>query len=124
MKSNVSKLISDIKCLTDLICKLGRELIEEQEEKISTSQTQSQLRAATLQAASFQVDEIKRIRASDEIKRIRASERLSNPGHSERHSLQRGRSEQLVQAHLNEVQHIRASKLRAVTHVAQVQRLT
>ena len=110
--------------MSDLIGKLGRELVEEQEKKISISQTQTHFREATLQAASFQVDEIKRIRASDEIKRIRASEQLSNPGHSERLSLQHGRSEQLVQAHLNEVQRIRASKCRVDTHVAQVQRLT
>ena len=110
--------------MSDVIGKLGRELVEVQEEEISKSQTQTQLRAATLQAASFQADEIKRIRASDEFKRIRASERLSNPGHPERLSLPHDRLEQLVKAHLNEVKRIRASKRRADTHVAQVQRLT
>ena len=47
--------------MADIIGKLGRELVEEQEEKISKSQSQTQLRAATLQAASFQANEIKRI---------------------------------------------------------------
>jgi len=104
--------------MSDLIGKLGCELVEEKEETLSTSQTQTQLREshlATFQAASFQVDDIKR---------IRASERLSNPGRSERLSLQHGRSERLVQAHLDEIQRIRAFKRRANTHVAQVQRLT
>ena len=104
--------------ISDLIGKLGRELVEEKEEKLSTSQTQTQLREsplATFQAASFQ---------ADEIKRIRASERLSNPGRSERLSLQHGRSERLAQVHLDEIQRIRASKRRADAYVAQVQRLT
>ena len=86
--------------MSDLIGKLGRKLVEAQEEKLSTSQTQPQLREShltTFQAASFQ---------ADEIKRIRDSERLSNPGRSERLSLQHGRSERLVQAHLDEVQRI------------------
>ena len=104
---------------SDIIGKLGRELVEEQEEKISKSQSQTQLRAATLQAASFQAKEIKRIRASDnETKRIRAFERLSTPGHPERLSLPNDRSEQLVKAHLTEVKRIRASKRLADTHVA------
>ena len=58
--------------MSDLTGKLGRELVEGKEEKLSTSQTQTQLRGqtqtqlreshiATFQAASFQADEIKRI---------------------------------------------------------------
>ena len=102
--------------MADLIGKLGRDLVEEKEGKLSTSRTKlRESHLATFQAASFQ---------ADETERIRASEQLSNPGHSERLSLQHGCSERLAQAHLDEVQCIRASKRRADAHIAHVRRLT
>ena len=88
-------------------------MVEEKEGKLSTSQTQlCESHLASFQAASFQ---------ADEIKRLRASEQLGNPGRSERLSIQHGRLERLAQAHFDEIKCIRASKRCADAHVAQVQ---
>ena len=48
--------------MSDLIGKLGQELVEGKEGKLSTSQTQlRESHLASFQAASFQADEIKRL---------------------------------------------------------------
>ena len=94
----------------DLICNLGQELEEENDEELFTSQTQlRESNLASFQAALFQ---------EDEIKCFQASEQIGNPDRSEQLSLQLDCLERLTQAHYEEIQRIRASKHRADTLVA------
>ena len=83
--------------MSDFIGKLGQGLEEENDEELSTSQTQ----LCESHLASFQ---------ANEIIRLRVSERLGNPGRLEQLSLQLGCSERLTQAHFEVIQRIRASK--------------
>ena len=96
--------------MSDLIGKLNRELVEEKEGKLSTSQTKlRESHLASFQAASLQ---------ADMIKHLRAFERLGNPSCLERLSLQHSCLERFAKAHLHKVQRIRASKRRTDAHVA------